>query len=115
MLAHRFSYGLAHGEYDPKWCVLHECDTPACVRPIHLFLGTRGDNNKDRDSKGRYKKGRVDYGEVNGSAKFSNADVAAMRLLGESGQFHQRYIATLFKISEAQLHRILHGKGRTRG
>ncbi len=34
-------------------CVLHRCDTPACINPDHLFLGTRHDNNLDRDKKGR--------------------------------------------------------------
>lgn len=34
-------------------CALHRCDRRLCFRPIHLFKGTRYDNNKDAAQKGR--------------------------------------------------------------
>ena len=52
-LAHRTAYKLYVGEFDDSLCVLHKCDNPKCVNPEHLFLGTREDNNKDRNLKGR--------------------------------------------------------------
>lgn len=33
-------------------CVLHRCDTPACVNPDHLFLGTRADKAREMHSQG---------------------------------------------------------------
>lgn len=52
-LAHRVSYQLAKG--DPgEACVLHRCDNPPCIEPDHLFLGTRGDINRDTAAKGRH-------------------------------------------------------------
>lgn len=34
-------------------CVLHHCDTPACVRPKHLFIGDRKADSHDAQKKGR--------------------------------------------------------------
>lgn len=50
--AHRISYFLANEFIDNRQ-VCHSCDTPACVNPDHLFLGTSQDNNTDKHNKGR--------------------------------------------------------------
>src|SRR6476646_7023011 len=46
-LASRVSWQLAHGDIPSGMCVLHSCDNPLCVRPDHLFLGTRKENTRD--------------------------------------------------------------------
>lgn len=56
--AHRFSYQMQFGEIASHdsfhgLCVLHKCDTPSCVNPDHLFIGTNLENVRDMDSKGR--------------------------------------------------------------
>lgn len=75
--AHRASWIFANGAIPDNLCVLHKCDTPACVNPAHLFLGTTKDNIEDRQRKGRQASGdRTTYrlypelrlfGDLNGS------------------------------------------------
>jgi len=55
--AHRLSWELNVGPIPVGLHVLHRCDTPACVRPDHLFLGTQADNNADKRQKGRQARG----------------------------------------------------------
>ena len=54
-LAHRVSYAIANGGFlpDPDQNILHLCDTPPCVNPRHLRLGTHLDNMLDAHQKGR--------------------------------------------------------------
>lgn len=86
--AHRVAYEIQFGPFDPARCVLHRCDTPACVRPDHLFLGSRADNNQDMRQKGRAVAGgrrtpveacRYARGERHGNAVLTADKVTAMR------------------------------------
>lgn len=71
---HRLAMHL-RGEEIEKKAVCHKCDTPTCVNPDHLFVGTWGDNNKDREKKGR---GRQPSGSAHGMAKISEPVAAAI-------------------------------------
>lgn len=70
--AHRFSYALHKGPIPNGLLVCHTCDTPACVNPDHLFLGTSDDNMKDKIAKGR---SRVAFGEAAGKAKLTEKQI----------------------------------------
>lgn len=99
--AHRFSYEIQHGKITHGACVLHHCDTPLCVNPAHLWLGTRADNAADRDAKGRQPKG-----EKHGRAKLTETQAAHIRLR----QMTQRAYAELYGVSQSLASLIQRGK-----
>jgi hypothetical protein len=53
----------------PGECVLHRCDTPACINPSHLFVGTHAANVADKVAKGRQARGvRSNLSKLNDDA-----------------------------------------------
>ncbi len=44
-------------ELAPDECACHSCDTPMCVNPDHLFVGTHADNKLDCVQKERHSRG----------------------------------------------------------
>lgn len=66
LLAHRVSWEIHHGPIDNGLFVCHHCDTPKCVNPKHLFLGTDMDNMTDRNKKNRQAHGKVHGNYVHG-------------------------------------------------
>ncbi len=89
--AHRIAHELAHGPIPNGLCVLHTCDVPCCVNPMHLTLGTNDDNIRDMMRKGRSSKGKkrpnaaVVRGEQHGEAKLNNNVVLTIRDMAASG------------------------------
>ncbi len=79
MLAHRMSV-ILDGRDPTGKLVMHKCDTPACVNPNHLVMGTNQENMIDCS-----KKGRICRGEKNPSSKVNEDVVKAIRESGLNG------------------------------
>lgn len=74
--AHRFSYSKFIGAIPDGMYVCHKCDTPLCVNPEHLFIGSHKDNMDDMVRKNRLYKA---YGENMHSSKLTNEQAKAIR------------------------------------
>lgn len=73
--SHVVAYMITNGCPVPKGMeVCHTCDNPPCVRPDHLWLGTRRDNAQDAA-----RKGRTSHGEKHHKSKLSDSDVQQIR------------------------------------
>jgi len=81
--AHRFAWAQANGEIPDGLHVLHRCDTPCCVNPSHLFLGTDQDNSDDKVKKGRQIGAR---GTKQSSHKLTEKQVMAIRASSTSSR-----------------------------
>lgn len=101
MLAHRVSWEITHGAIPKGMCILHRCDTPLCVNPHHLFLGTKGQNNSDRHRKGRTKLIPA-KGESHGMSKLTAEDVINIRKSNETNEV----LATIYPVVSQTIGKI---------
>ena len=102
--SHRYSWEYYFGSIPSGLWVLHKCDNPACINPEHLFLGTNGDNMKDKVKKER--QSRL-FGDKNGRCVMTKDLVIELRQLYASGKFSYRDLVGRFNISQTQVARII--------
>lgn len=84
MQAHRLSWIAFRGEIPAGANVLHVCDTPGCVNPDHLFIGTQADNVRDMRQKGRAPV--TPRGEAHFASNLTEESVRTIRLSTKTTQ-----------------------------
>lgn len=95
--AHRASYLIHNRSIDADRQVCHRCDTPLCVNPAHLYLGTHQDNMNDRNGRRRQA-----HGVRNGGAKLNELQVLHIRASKLKGTI----LSDLFKVSRSTISSI---------
>lgn len=103
--ANRVSYELFNGPIAEGLIVRHTCDTPACVQPAHLILGTMADNSRDMTDRERQCRG-----EKFSSSKLTDSAVREIRDLYASGTALQRDLAQRFGISQTTVSTVVNRK-----
>lgn len=117
--AHRVAYELAFGPIPNGLLVRHTCDTPACVRPEHLLVGTQADNMHDAAERGRTTKGDrhpwrrrpelIRKGEQHHAAKLTDEQVREMRRRYADGGISQRLLGLEYGIQQGAVSAIVRG------
>jgi hypothetical protein len=97
--AHRYSYETFVGPIPEGLHVCHKCDTPCCVNPQHLFVGTHAENHRDCARKGR-----------SARAKITWAQAAEMRRLYATGEYSQRELGLMFGIGVTAARNCINGE-----
>ena len=78
--AHRAAWALANRPLERGESVLHSCDVPACVNPLHLRAGSHVANMREMRSRGRAATGQRQH-----LAKLTDEGVIEMRALHATG------------------------------
>lgn len=99
--AHRLSYELHVGPIPKSLHVCHACDTPACVNPAHLWVGTCADNHADKVAKGRQPRGEAMY-----NAKLTEEQARFVLVSPLDGP----RLAAMFGVSRACIRQIRTGR-----
>ncbi len=102
--AHRFSFELHKGVIPEGMFVCHTCDTPACVNPEHLWVGTPAENSADMVRKNRKERGSAHY-----MAKLTEADVVKIRRFVAEGKT-QTEVAQEFGVTSSLISAICRRK-----
>ena len=115
--AHRLAFVASGGRIPPGKIVCHRCDTPQCINPQHLFVGTYRDNTHDASGKKRMALGLRNgaytqpatrrIGSLNGRALLTDKAVRAIRIRFATTKTTKARLALRYRISETTIHKII--------
>ncbi len=104
LVASRVSYELFVGPIPDDLFVLHRCDNPPCVNPVHLFLGTCQDNKDDSIRKNRHVHGATQW-----KAKLNDDLVREIRTKYAAGGYTYKSLAKEYGVSAGSIAFIIRG------
>lgn len=104
--AHRAIYELYNGTIPTGMNACHRCDTPACVNPDHIFIGTQRDNIADMAAKGRSRRPPLHHGEAHHFAKLTLEKVDQIRLRYKRGE-SQYALAREYEVSQTTISQVV--------
>tara|TARA_R110000868_G_scaffold401172_1_gene676533 strand:- start:34 stop:549 length:516 start_codon:yes stop_codon:yes gene_type:complete len=105
VLVHRWVLENAKGPIPRGMCVLHSCDTPACVNVEHLRLGTHAENMTDK--KMRHRAVGINSGakHTRPMAKLTESNVISIKVGLASGK-SQIELAKRFLVSKTTISNV---------
>lgn len=110
--AHRYAWTICFGVIPNDLFVLHRCDTPLCVNPGHLFLGTQLLNLQDMARKRRganqfTRHQRVRQPSEHAFTSFSDELRAEIETEYRMGGISMRSLATKHHVSASTVWKII--------
>lgn len=116
MNTHRAMWIAMYGPLDDGMMVGQHCDVHRCVRPSHLFAGTRADAMRNARLKGRLnwpmqdrRRGQF-VGSVNGQSKLTEDNVREIRAKYETGGWTMDELAKRFGVTRSNVYQVVHRK-----
>ena len=106
LCAHIASYEMAKGPVSKGLLVLHLCDNPQCVNPLHLVTGTQLENMAQARARGR-----TGYGGIKRKLTAEQYD----EILALRGTMTTYQIAKKFNVVAQTITRIFSGKSKRPG
>ncbi len=119
LFAHRVAYALINRSTPVDKLVCHSCDNPACINPLHLFLGSHADNSRDMRNKNRQAIGArngtktcpasIARGDKHGRSILSSEQVANIKRLLSAGETCRK-IGSMFGVGRSTVGEIKRGR-----
>lgn len=97
--AHRVAYELWVGPIPDGLLIRHKCDTPRCVNPAHLEIGTPKENSNDMVQRGRSYKVK---GTAHPHSKLTEEDIVEIKILNEF-DMSQKEIADILNVTQTTI------------